>query len=381
MIPRTQRLGDAILVELIFGVESTDSLERLLGRHLHRRLVDHLRGGAIIRRLAVIAETLVHDLGHLVQYLGVEVVAVPQFLEKGIGDEGREFPDRFPRQQRPAGERRLPLLDLDRTLDQTVEGFLANLGAGIGEKLGDGGNIIGGDDGVGDPGGDLLTARDRGQPAVDRQALDDFQQILVGQQRRELKNGLGHGRLGVHGEALDHPRWRGGNVLQCLGQYLAHLRQLVAGENLQHLVGDLLKAVVLVLAQLRRQPGDLESQIRANPVVAVMGQQKIGPSRCVGVDGDSAADLGRFVLRQVVENLAADIFAIRQGPAHLGARVAGKLLRFLVAERRVGAETGPAEQAEHQGLHGAAALLSAAATGGGAISNRPLPPCFAMYMA
>ena len=137
---------------------------------------------------------------------------------------------------------------------------------------------------------------------------------------------------------------------------------------------------MLVLAQLRHQPGDLESQIGANPVVAVMGQQKMGLSRCIGVDGDIAADLGRFVLRQVVENLAADIFAIRQGPAHLGARVAGKLLRSLVAERRVGAETGPAEQAEHQGLHGTAALLSAAA-GGGAISNRPLPPCFAMYMA
>ena len=123
-------------------------------------------------------------------------------------------------------------------------------------------------------------------------AVDDFQQVLVGQHRRKLQNRAGDDQFRVPGQLPDDLGRSVGHVLQGFGKDLADPGDLVAGEDFQCLVGHPLDFVLFVGAEARRQLGDLSRQVAADVLVGVLGQHQIRLRRRHFVAGDQAAHLG-----------------------------------------------------------------------------------------
>ena len=133
----------------------------------------------------------------------------------------------------------MPTVDLGRVLDDAVQRFLADLRVGVGQKILHRGFIPGLHDGVGDRGAHARAPGDRAQGALDGTAVDDLEEIDVGEERRVFEDRRGDDELDVPRQFLNHLARGLGGVLELLGQYLAHAGKLVLGQKFQDLDGHL----------------------------------------------------------------------------------------------------------------------------------------------
>ena len=280
----------------------------------------------------VLADALADHRLHRLQGLGVQIRPLLEDTQQVVGDEVGKPRGRRRRQFGTRHQGGVPELDSGRAVNQVVQGFLADLGAGVGKKVGDGFNVVGGGDRFGDALVDLGTPRDGGQAPLRGTASDELQQVLVRQHRRELEHRTGDRELGVQGQPLDDIGWRVGHVLQGLGQNLAHPRDLVAGQDLQRLVGRVAEGVARVGIELGHHLGDLLGQVRAHGLMGVACQFQVGLARRGGVGGRRLTHLDRRVFGKEIEDLGPKVLARGQGPAHLGVLVTGEAFGLFIGE-------------------------------------------------
>ncbi len=272
----------------------------------------------------------------------------------------------------------MPDADVGRAIQQAVQRLLADLRAGILQERGDRVDVVAVADRVGDLGAHLGAPRDRHQGARDRRVLDDLQQVLVGEHRGKAQHRPRDHDLAVAGKATDHVGRDIGDVLQDFRDHLAHPRHLVAHQDLQHLVGDLAHALMLLGAEIRRQAGDLRREIDPHAVVAVARQDQIRLHRRRLVGGHRRAHARVAVGGEVIERLGPCLAVMRELDAirRVGAR--GQLLRFLVVDRALGT-AHPAHDALDETHHAESALPF---TGCAAAKRSwPLPASLAWYIA
>jgi len=148
----------------------------------------------------------------------------------------------------------------------------------------------------------------------------------------------------------DHVGRRDRQVLQRLGQDLADMHHLVAGEHRQHLGGRLAGAALLAPGGLGQQRGDLAHHAGPHGIVGVAGEQKVGLARSGPIGGDGLADGRVLVLGQEIQKLRPDIVALREFAADRDVVVADELLGVVEGQRRAGLAP---EKSVYQSLHGA----------------------------
>ena len=243
-----------------------------------------------------------------------------------------------------------------RPFDQPVQRLLADLRRRVGQQGGDGVDIVGLADRVADILLNLVPARDRGAGSGDRIALDDFQQVRIGQDRREFQDRPGDFDLEVPRQTLHDLGRRIRHVLQRLGQNLPHPGDLILHEDFQNLIGHAADAVLLVGCQTGRQPRDLLRQLATDGGVLVARQDQVGLDRRRLVQRHRGADRRIGVLRQQIEKFRLDGAVFGRAATVADIDAGRKTGRVLVRDRLGLALQYPLQQPFHRPASPASAI-------------------------
>ena len=336
--------------------------------------------GALLRGFAgkrgivlvfIILEPALHFLRHRALGFLIQVLARLEDVEQGCGDEAGQLAHRLARKPRAPDQRLVPRADLHGRIQEAVEGILADLRAGVFQERRDRAFVLGRDDRVGHLLAHALAARNGAQLARGVTALDNFQEVLVAEQRRELEHRASDHLLGVAGQALDDVARRRGHVLEGLGHDLAHARRLILGQGFDHLDQVLMRLGLCVGVEFGQEIPDLVGEMVAHRLVVVARQDEVGLARRLEVGGDPATHLGRIVLGQEIEDFRPQVLALGQARAHLRIVVSRQALGFLVAESVV-PDRRPGLEQPHRASSDFAASES---------SRSPLPRRLTRYIA
>jgi hypothetical protein len=174
----------------------------------------------------------------------------------------------------------------------------------------DGRDVVGLDDGVGEFFRHARALGDDRRGALGEFAPDDLDQVVVGEQRRELQHRGGDGEFGVARELFDEVRRRVGDVLQGLGDHAAHARGGVLGEHLQRLHDALACGVLFAGLEVGQDTLDLAREARAHVHARIAGELHVGLPGQGRIVGERLAHLRRDVVGEVIEQLGAQIGAL-----------------------------------------------------------------------
>ena len=140
----------------------------------------------------------------------------------------------------------------------------------------------------------------------------------------------------------------GGTLLACLLDLLchdlAHARQLVARENVEHLEGEFLQLLRFAFRQAWDQAADLAGEIHAHFFIDVAGENLVGLARRRRVARHLAAHFGGLVLGEEVKDFRSRIFAAGEIGTLIIIPATRQVFFLVIGDRRFFLALHPAEQ-------------------------------------
>ncbi len=264
------------------------------------------------RRRCAVGVLLDARLGALFQIglrLAIELAIAAKLVDQRARNEDGDAAHRAQGKRRAHDERQVPGFDGRGFGDDAVQRFLADLGIGICQQLRDGRDFERGDDGIGKRAVDAAAARYGFERALHACRRDDFEKVLVGEQRRIFEHRAADRLLHIMGERDGKALWHIGAGFDFLGNDLAHAHKLVLCETFEQHDDAVAHIADFRRAHVGHDAGDLSRKFGAHFALFIGDKIFVGLNGRRGICGDEAAHAHIGIACEIVERFGRSVGA------------------------------------------------------------------------